>query len=143
MTLSQNALDIIDISNGTWTPTLDGSSSGTTSYTTQQGYYTRYGSLCILTCYLVTTSATGTGDLVIGGLPFTIKSQSFGDVFNQGLFSAASYSWPSNTTQFLFRGLNNTQTVKIWCQGSSATNSSYMQMSNIASTFQFSLYHMI
>ena len=58
---------------GTWTPTLLGTTTNpTVSYATQGGDYTRIGNLLHCT-FIVGTSANtgGAGSILIGGLPFT------------------------------------------------------------------------
>ena len=60
---------------GTWTPTIIGSSSaGTGTYTLQEGHYTRIGRQVTVTCAITWTAHTGTGVLRVSGLPFTIKN---------------------------------------------------------------------
>lgn len=59
-----NTLD--DYEEGTWTPSL----GGTTTYATQTGTYTKIGRVVTVTCVL-NISSIGTGSTVaIGGLPF-------------------------------------------------------------------------
>ncbi len=60
-----------EYSFGTFTPTYNGVTPGTTTYTTQFGSYTRIGRLVIAQGYLVWTATTGTGVVRLGGLPFT------------------------------------------------------------------------
>jgi hypothetical protein len=56
---------------GTITPTYGGSSTtGTTGYATQTGKFVRIGSAVFFELNLSWTSATGTGDGIIGGLPY-------------------------------------------------------------------------
>lgn len=55
----------------TWTPTYYGSVTvGTTTYTSQAGYYTRVGRVILFTGYIAWTNATGTGNAQLS-LPFT------------------------------------------------------------------------
>lgn len=58
---------------GTWTPTIIGSSGNpTVSYTTQVGRYNRTGNSVLLTCQVVASSISGgSGNAGVGGLPFT------------------------------------------------------------------------
>lgn len=67
---------IIDPSTPTvFTPTIIGSTSaGTASYTVQEGFFTRVGNLVQYTATLAWTDGTGTGNLLIAGLPFTSKN---------------------------------------------------------------------
>jgi hypothetical protein len=68
-----NTLD--DYEEGTWTPTIVGSTTaGTASYTTAQGYYTKIGNRVFLQCYINWGSGTGAGNLLIGNLPFATSS---------------------------------------------------------------------
>ena len=72
---SSDANTLDDYEEGTWTPTIVGSTTaGTASYSTAQGYYTKIGNRVFLQCYVNWTSGTGTGGLQIGNLPFTTSS---------------------------------------------------------------------
>ena len=56
---------------GTFVPTYEGATTaGVTTYTTQSGHYWLFGPLCIVRAELNWTAATGTGNVVLGGLPF-------------------------------------------------------------------------
>jgi hypothetical protein len=66
---SGNQLD--DYEEGTFTPTIKGSTiEGEGIYTFQYGTYTKIGRLVQFSLYVGITSHTGTGNLVISGLPF-------------------------------------------------------------------------
>ncbi len=95
---------------GTFTPTVvGGSTAGTTTYTAQNGYYTRIGNL--VTCYgfVSFSAATGTGQITIGSLPFTIKNQTNGSpvcsVLLSGLAPGAGTAYGGST------GILNTITI--------------------------------
>jgi hypothetical protein len=62
-----------DYEEGTWTPTVEGSTTaGTQTYTWQHGKYTKIGNKVILNFSVrVATTASMAGNVVIGGLPFT------------------------------------------------------------------------
>jgi hypothetical protein len=73
---SSNANTLDDYEEGTWTPTYELDTPGTSSiaYSQQLGFYTKIGRFVSATCTPVTntfTLGTGTGNLNIGGLPFT------------------------------------------------------------------------
>ena len=69
---SNDANTLDDYQEGQFTPTVVGSSSaGTGTYTTQWASYTKIGRQVTVQIYLVWTNHTGTGNLRIGGLPFT------------------------------------------------------------------------
>jgi hypothetical protein len=68
-----NTLD--DYEEGTWTPTIFGTSTaGTTTYFQQSGTYTKIGRVVTVQVFLNITNQTGTGALRLGGLPFTSGS---------------------------------------------------------------------
>ena len=70
-----NTLD--DYEEGTWTPSYYGSSSaGTTTYASRNGTYQKIGNCVFCEWYLDWSSKTGTGDALIGGLPFTASGYS-------------------------------------------------------------------
>ena len=67
---SSNLLD--DYEEGTFTPTIQGSSNaGTASYTNNQGQYVKVGQLVTVQFYLAWNSGTGAGSLEIHNLPFS------------------------------------------------------------------------
>lgn len=120
----------------TWTPTITGASvAGTTTYTSQNGYYTRIGNLIQVQCYVAGSAATGTGNVVLGGLPFTIKNQTNG--YAPGCIisqSAAGWVWPVSATALAAYGTFNTTTVSIIGQGSAGIFTN-LQMANAAFAF--------
>lgn len=61
---------------GTWNPTLIGSTTaGTSTYTNQQGSYVKIGRMVLVQCNVSgTTGGTAAGNLLIGGLPFTTSA---------------------------------------------------------------------
>jgi hypothetical protein len=70
-----NTLD--DYEEGTWTPSLGGS----TTYTSRTGTYTKVGKKVTLSCIMV-INAIGTGSTtVVSGLPFTSANESMGAVY--------------------------------------------------------------
>jgi hypothetical protein len=61
-----------DYEEGSWTPVAAGSTTaGTGTYTLQVGRYTKIGQVCFFQMTLGWSAHTGTGDLFLGGLPFT------------------------------------------------------------------------
>ena len=68
-----NTLD--DYEEGTFTPTIAGeTTTGTTTYTGQTGYYTKIGNQVTVWIYVSYSAATGTGIFNIRGLPFVSNS---------------------------------------------------------------------
>jgi hypothetical protein len=69
---SSDANTLDDYEEGTWTPTIIGSTTaGSATYSTQAGNYTKIGRLVTVQMYIGWTGHTGTGDMSISGLPFT------------------------------------------------------------------------
>jgi len=108
-TAAANALD--DYEEGTFTPTIIGTSTaGTATYGGgQQGLYTKIGRMVYVIIYLGYSGGTGTGDLRISGLPFTIASAdipsfSIGTFLNVALTASnvPITSAVGNTTQVRF-----------------------------------------
>jgi len=65
---------LADYEEGTWTAVIVGSSSaGTGTYTTQDALYTKIGRAVSFVCDLSWSAHTGTGDMSVGGLPFTVN----------------------------------------------------------------------
>lgn len=99
-----NTLD--DYEEGTWTPVIKGTSTaGTASYATQKGSYTKIGDRVFFNCYVEWSSGTGTGNMFVDGLPFTLQNNtdvtmSVGE--NGNIAWTASYGFTptmiSNTT---------------------------------------------
>lgn len=68
-----NILDFYE--EGTFTPTVIGSgTAGTATYSTQIGNYTRIGREVFFRIILVWTGGTGTGNLLVTGLPYTVNA---------------------------------------------------------------------
>jgi hypothetical protein len=69
---SSNPNTLDDYEEGTWTPRLDGTTTtGTGTYASQAGTYTKIGNKVSLTGLVSVTGHTGTGDMVIANLPFS------------------------------------------------------------------------
>jgi hypothetical protein len=68
-----NQLD--EYEEGTFTPTIAGATTaGTGTYTAQNGAYTRIGRVVAFQIRIIWTNHTGTGNLRVRGLPFTVGS---------------------------------------------------------------------
>ena len=64
-----------DYEEGTWTPTVLGSTTaGTGTYTSRSGIYTKIGNTVYFLLDYILSAHTGTGDTIISGLPFTSGS---------------------------------------------------------------------
>ncbi len=94
-TAAANALD--DYEEGTWTPTIVGTSTaGTGTYSTQVGRYTKIGRQVYCVGTLIWTAHTGTGNMRLEGLPFS--SLNVSELFNAAVFSyVANITMPANS----------------------------------------------
>ena len=117
-----NTLD--DYEEGTWTPSLDGSTSGTvTAYSSRSGTYTKIGRLVQCTCGIdVSNSAGPTGSyLLLKGLPFSISNSSSGasiyywDTFGVSAASVglACYNSTSFAIKYVTAGATTTSTYAV------------------------------
>jgi hypothetical protein len=80
-----NELD--DYEEGTWTPTVIGSSSdGSANYTVRTGSYTKIGRMVFWSLYVVWNSGTGAGSLRIRSFPYVVTSESTYPSVNIGQF---------------------------------------------------------
>lgn len=133
-----NLLDYYEV--GTWTPVLIGSSTtGTNSYQTQIGEYTRIGDMVHLRILLILDGTSGaldsTGTLLITGMPFTIGSNrdnGVGDVvFQSGASLTASFvnlvAIAQDNEQIVMQGQGTSGTSNIGA--SQATDSLSLRLS--------------
>ncbi len=107
-TAAANALD--DYEEGTFTPTIVGTSTaGTATYAAngQVGRYTKIGNRVFFDLFLSWTAHTGTGSLEINGLPFTVQNttnmnRNYSAIFSGVALTAgsigAAFSSPNTTT---------------------------------------------
>jgi hypothetical protein len=94
-TAAANALD--DYEEGTFTPTIVGSATaGTAAYAAANGRYTKIGRLVQFEIYISYSSGTGTGNLQIGGLPFTSANSATYTAVSIGFFSNISLALVGN-----------------------------------------------
>lgn len=75
-------------SNGTWTPTITGSTGNPTpTYTAQTGTYRKIGDMVYISCFITVSALTGgTGNFEISGLPFTSVNVTTEQAWFAGLF---------------------------------------------------------
>ncbi|MGK5595690.1 MAG: beta strand repeat-containing protein [Parachlamydiaceae bacterium] len=129
---------------GTFTPTLIGqTTAGTTTYTAQNGYYTRIGNQVTIWGSVQGSAATGTGNALLGGFPFTIKNQTNGAPVGTFIHAnSSSWTYPTNTTQANVSGIFNSTTANIYCSGSGGAVG-LLQMANSTFTMFFTLTYQI
>jgi hypothetical protein len=72
---SSNANTLDDYEEGTWTPTVFGSTTaGTGTYSYQEGVYVKVGQMVTVQAFIVMTNTTATGNIRFGGLPFATSN---------------------------------------------------------------------
>ena len=82
-----NKLD--DYETGTWTPVVEGTTTaGSASYSIQSATYTKIGRLVYWSARIGYTGHTGTGSMIITGLPFTSSNR----------YASAEYSYRDGLT---------------------------------------------
>ncbi len=114
--VSSNASDLDWYEEGTFTPTIVGTSTaGTGTYTSQIGQFTRIGDTVTFNITVVWTAHTGTGNTEVAGLPYAARNtanqivnvtvlQSGGPVPGAGLARVAIIS--PNATRIALREFN-------------------------------------
>jgi len=103
-----------DYEEGTWTPTLGGS----TTYNTQSGTYTKIGDTVYISCFL-DINAIGTGSTtVIGGLPFTSAS-----THNWSLYVAKTVAAATSTVSENAFNTAGTASITVLSKTAAATGS--------------------
>lgn len=123
---------------GTFTPTLEGATTSGTgwTYSLQTASYTLIGNRVHVSgrIYLSAVSGDATGDIVIGGLPYTIKN-------GNNYYSAASISNVQNfgvsIVDLTGSTVLNTNTIKLHKKTAAAASSSSVVLSDISATTSF------
>ena len=96
-----NTLD--DYEEGTWTPTIIGSSTaGTATYTTRVSDYVKIGKQVTFNTYIDWSAGTGTGSLQVAGLPFTVGSNYYSVCI--GYIDRVTFPALSIATAYAFQG---------------------------------------
>jgi hypothetical protein len=104
-----NTLD--DYEEGTFIPTVAGSSTvGTASYAVQSARYTKIGRVVHFEMYVNWSAGTGTGNLLITGLPFTSSNTQTYPGVNIGFISNVALSANNYATAQVD---NNANTVRL------------------------------
>jgi hypothetical protein len=85
---SSDANTLDDYEEGSFTPTIIGSStSGTGTYSVQQGTYTKVGRAVSFRIYIEWSAHTGTGNIRVASLPFTVSGH-----------AAVAFGWVNDMT---------------------------------------------
>jgi hypothetical protein len=100
---SSDANTLDDYEEGTWTPALESAGGSLTAVSNGTGYYTKVGRVVTIVCKpVITTNGTGSSYIRIGGLPFSVwsntpyfagasrESGAVGDTFSINYFDATT-----------------------------------------------------
>ncbi len=129
------------VESTSWTPTIvGGTTAGTTTYTTQHGSYVRIGNLVWVSLFVACSAATGTGDVRIGNLPFTINASCFPSAAMY--IDASGLTWPTARTNAAATGAAGQTYCNISCAGTLVA-SARMQMANTGMSFIFGMTYQI
>lgn len=81
-----------------WTPTIVGQTSpGVGTYTIQNGLYTRIGNIIFIQGQITWTAHTGTGNLLIGNLPFACRNST--NYNPEGIVNTESMTLPGGANR--------------------------------------------
>ena len=102
---------------GSWTPSFT-FGGGSTTYTTQDGYYTRIGNLIYCTFKLeINTLSTPTGTLTLAGLPIAASNNTGGAGVGGVVSTSINYETNAtevpNSTELSIKTNKNTQTANL------------------------------
>ena len=120
---SSDANTLDDYEEGTWTPVIKGASTaGTGTYIVQVGTYTKVGRVVYFQGRLAWNAHTGTGDMQIGGIPFTsLSTTNSNSPCNFGYINNLSLSASSVLTGFVFPNTNDIGLYQYPAGGGAAT----------------------
>lgn len=109
--------EMVRRARGTFSPTYFGqTTAGVTTYAVQVGRYERLGTRVDFTLYVNWTNATGTGNALVGNLPFTSENVANQFVAPNSWYSAITFA-AGTGVRLLFRP--NTTQIELWTQPAS------------------------
>jgi hypothetical protein len=127
-TVAANALD--DYEEGTWTPTWAFGTSGSVSYQSQVGTYTKIGRCVYITCRIaVNTTSSPSGQAFLRGLPFVPATVSTQRVY--GVSVSRAGSWTTAPIGGVFFETNSGE-LEIYKASSTANNTTDLLGSDFA-----------
>jgi hypothetical protein len=127
---SSNANTLDDYEEGTWTPTLNASSTNpTVTYTQQSGTYVKVGKMITLNVDLRWSAQSGgAGSVIVGGLPFTSSS-----TYATGVIGEKSGAALSALTYVITFEVASSNTICYLLENGSGTSAGY-PISNLSSS---------
>ena len=118
-TAAANALD--DYEEGEFTPTVKGqTTAGTATYTQQHGKYTKIGDRVIVNGYVAWDDATGSGALLIAGLPVPSLSHQYRGI-QSGSAMLQSMAFAAGSTSVTTYLPENSQELQVYISGTGQT----------------------
>lgn len=115
---SASANDLDDYEEGTFTPTIIGTTTaGAGTYSSQAGVYTKIGRSVTFNATLSWSAHTGTGNMRLGGLPFTVGANAGGPL----AFRADNLTFPGSFLQGFYVGGTATVAIETAATGAAAT----------------------
>ena len=146
LTIASSQVTGLNLTSGTFTPTLT-LGSGSVSYTTQDGYYTRIGDVVYCTEKLVLRASTSPdGALTLGGFPVTSANNTGGE--GVGALAASNLNFETNRSELpsnanvSVKMIPNATTAKIIFTDSEAAMLEATGTSlNSNTTLQFSVFY--
>lgn len=123
-----------DYEEGTWTPTLIGTTTNpTVTYVLQRGVYTKVGRVVTVSAYVDWSAFSGgSGNVAFGNLPFTIES-SVGANCAGSIAFFDGFTLNVNRTSVGLQGASNTTYSTPTCFGSAVT-SQYITVGSVAAS---------
>jgi hypothetical protein len=131
---------LADYEEGTWTPTLIGTTTNpTVTYTLQRGIYTKVGRVVTVSAYVAWSAISGgSGNIAFGNLPFTVES-SVGPSFAGSIALFDGFTLSAGRTSVGLLGTGGTTYSLPSCFGS-AVSSQYITVGSVAAgTVQYTL----
>jgi len=102
----------LPIVSSTFTPTISGAkSAGVGTYTQQSGFYYRIGQIVFVTGSMTWTAHTGTGNMLVAGLPITVRNVARNDA--EMIIRTDSIPWPAGTGVVFGEVIPGTTTAQI------------------------------
>jgi len=125
-----------DYEEGTWTPSYTGSTTGSVSYGSRGGTYTKIGNLVVAWFSLVNFTTTGSwaGDLKVTGLPFTCNQTNNVRICN-GVCRFYNINTNTNTRFNVTMDVDSGQSYLIFIQSGDDTNWESIQVETTSTSY--------
>lgn len=126
--------DLSSFEYGTWTPVVTGGTvAGAGTYTERNGLYLKIGTWVFLSCSIIMSAHTGTGDMTITGAPFTAAT--VGTVHEwMGPVRLQAITMPASTVHVNARIPLGSATVSLFAD-LDGSGSSVVQMDGVGSIY--------